>query len=118
MTSEKPLIGYGLSSTNYDIRAEELGNQTSSNGILAMSAMLGLPFLFVYLYFMSKGVKRIIQGSAANLCLPLIILFHCTEVYFYFPIALIFIINFKKEPTTHNHINIKRNCPSYNILNT
>ena len=97
MTTEKPIIGYGLSSTDYEKRADELGNKTSSNGILAMSAMLGLPFLFVYLYFMSKGIKRIIKGFAANLCLPLIILFHCTEVYFYFPIALIFILDFKKE---------------------
>lgn len=97
MTSEKPLTGYGLSSKDYDKRADELGNLTSSNGILAMSAMFGIPFLIVYLYYMTKGVKRIIKGFVANLCLPLIILFHCTEVYFYFPIALIFVLNFKPE---------------------
>lgn len=97
MTSEKPLIGYGLSSKDYEQRADELGNLTSSNGILAISAMFGLPFLFIYLYFMTKGVKRIIKGFVAYLCLPLIILFHCTEVYFYFPIALIFILNFKED---------------------
>lgn len=109
MTSEKPLTGYGLSSSDYDKRAYELGNATSSNGILAMSAMFGLPFLFVYLYFMTKGVKRIIRGLAANLCLPLIILFHCTEVYFYFPIALIFILNFKEEHIiTKENLNIEK----------
>lgn len=97
MTSERPIIGYGLSSKDYDRRADELGNLTSSNGILAMSAMFGLPFLLIYLYFMIKGIRRIIKGFVSYLCLPLIILFHCTEVYFYFPIALIFILHFKSE---------------------
>ena len=57
MISERPLVGYGIDSEDYDMRSLELNNRTSSNGVLAQCASLGLPIMFFYLITVFKTLK-------------------------------------------------------------
>ena len=95
MTIEKPLLGYGLASMEYQYRGKSLGNITSSNGLLFMSAQMGIPFLILFVLTIYINLKRIYPNKTI-LFLFYFLMLHVTEVYFYFPIALT--IFFLREP--------------------
>lgn len=89
MTIERPLVGYGLASMEAVNRGAELGNRTSSNGLLAMSSWIGLPFLLAYIWATYACLKPFYPRKT-GLVLFFVLMLHVTEVYYYFPVALVF----------------------------
>jgi len=94
MTIEKPIIGYGFLSSEYRSRGMYLGNRTSSNGLLAISSQLGVPFLLGVVLALYCSLKRYYPQKTL-LVLLLVLMLHTTEVFFYYPIAFIFLFNRK-----------------------
>lgn len=97
MSVEKPIWGYGINSFEFRSRGKSLGNSTSSNGLLAVSSQLGCPFLlFIILSLYIKLRKFYPQKTF--LVLIILLMLQATEVFIFFPIALIFVFaKIKKE---------------------
>ena len=90
LISEKPLWGWGIDSKTKARRNEELNNLTSSNGILAMTSQLGLLFLLFWSYYLIKKMKQFYHGKMITGAFFLFLFLNAFEVYWYFPVALIF----------------------------
>ena len=90
LISERPLWGWGIDSKSRARRNEELNNLTSSNGILAMTSQLGILFLLFWAYFLIKKMKQFYQGEMIIGAFLLFLFLNAFEVYWYFPVALVF----------------------------
>ncbi|WP_158278283.1 MULTISPECIES: O-antigen ligase [unclassified Fibrobacter] len=99
MTIERPFVGYGIVSNEFRQRGKVLGNVTSSNGPLAITSQIGIPFFLLLLFFNHKALKQL-HYKRAKLLLFMIILLNSSEVFFYFPLFFIFIFINK----THNEV--------------
>ena len=97
MTMERPFVGYGLASKEYDDRSWFMNNRTSSNGILFITSHIGIPFLLFYLLLVYYGIRRIYIKKIGIILFPVIVLLQTTEVFFYFPLSYIFIYKFNKK---------------------
>lgn len=91
MIGERPIFGFGQDSVEGRIRGNELGNITSSNGILQMISSLGLAFFLMYIYFLYQGIKKIFSQKVSFAILALFMFLQAFEVYWYFPVAFIFL---------------------------
>lgn len=101
LIEERPIYGYGVSSKEMTQRSNILGNYTNSNGILSMGSKFGLVFLFVYFLVLLIQLKKM-YGRKALFVFPLIMILNGFEVFFYFPIAYLFI--FKMKSSRDNYI--------------
>ena len=97
MTKERPFVGYGLASKEYDDRSWFMNNRTSSNGILFITSHMGIPFLLLYLIFIYHGIGRIYKKKIGIILFPIIVLLQATEVFFYFPLSYIFLYKFNQD---------------------
>ncbi len=97
MTMERPFVGYGLASKEYDDRSWFMNNRTSSNGILFITSHIGIPFLLFYLIFIYCGIRRICKKKIGIMLFPVIVLLQTTEVFFYFPLSYIFLYKFNQK---------------------
>ena len=97
MTKERPWVGYGLASKEYDDRSWFMNNRTSSNGILFITSHIGIPFLVFYLILIYSGIRRAYKKRIGLWLFPVIVLLQTTEVFFYFPLSYIFIFKFNPK---------------------
>jgi hypothetical protein len=94
MTMEKPIVGYGLLSNEFRQRGRDLGNLTSSNGLLSISSQMGIPFFVCILIALYSSLKKFFPKNTFLEELVVLSL-HSTEVFFYFPISFFFLFNRK-----------------------
>lgn len=97
MTFEKPIIGYGLGTKQWYKRSYELNNITGSNGILFMSSSLGILWLFIYIIFIVKAIKKMKLHIPTILILIIFLLLESNEAYVQVAISYLFIVQFAKE---------------------
>lgn len=97
MAIDRPLTGYGFGSEDYINMSFQLDNLTSSNGILATSASLGIWWLFFYLFFLYKGCKNQDVGIPVFITVLLVVLMQSNENYIEFPISYVFLFNFRRQ---------------------
>lgn len=108
MAIDRPFTGYGLGSTDYMDMSFQLDNLTSSNGILATSASLGIWWLFFYLFFLYKGIKKQEIGIPILITILLIVIMQSNENYIEFPISYVFLLSYYENS----------NRKKYDIINT
>lgn len=109
MTIERPFVGYGLASMEARTRGRALGDRTSSNGLLFMSSQVGLPFLLAYILATFFCLKSFYPRKTI-LVLIFVLMLHTTEVYFYFPISLVFFFCKKGQPDSLTYsMNVGKN---------
>lgn len=95
MVKDRPFTGYGIDSKDYQSKSAQLDNQTSSNGLLALSAKLGLPALFVFLLFSILNSLTNFSTKSTPFVIVLIVFIQLFEVYYYFPLSYVFMLPFK-----------------------
>ena len=97
MISERPLVGYGIDSEDYDMRSLELNNRTSSNGILALCASFGLPIMFFYIITAFKTLKlKNLHFNSVAACL-LFLFFNCFNGMIIHSIVWAVFLDYKRE---------------------
>lgn len=90
LISEKPIFGWGIDSKEMSRRNEEINNITNSNGIFALTSQFGIVFLLFWLYQLIIKMKRFFNNEMLIGALFLFLFLNAFEVYWYFPVALIF----------------------------
>ncbi|MDC2615285.1 MULTISPECIES: O-antigen ligase family protein [Bacteroides] len=99
MISERPLVGYGIDSEDYDMRSLELNNRTSSNGVLALCASFGLPIMFFYVITVFRTLKvKDLHFNNIAACL-LFLFFNCFNGMIIHSIVWAVFLDYKKENT-------------------
>lgn len=106
MIKESPLMGNGSVDTDeYKRKIINYGALTSdhgaSNGILVPMAVLGIPWILVFIYFSSKACKQLYNKVSWKYILFLILLIHTNEYFIFLPITYIYIFQFKKIPAKY-----------------
>ena len=97
MTYERPILGYGMDTKDFNRRSYLLDNVTGSNGILSLTSRLGIPFLLFYIFSIFINQRRNNTLFNSMVLTFLYILLNSTEVYWYFPIAYLSVIAFKNN---------------------
>ena len=90
LISEKPMCGWGIDSKEMERRNAELNNLTNSNGILALTSQFGILFFVFWSYHLIKKIRRYYNNEMVIGALLLFFFLNAFEVYWYFPVALIF----------------------------
>lgn len=96
MACEKPLTGYGYQTIEFEERAFRLGNRSSSNGILYISACAGIWWIVLYLISLYKGCRSVSITHPLFFML-IIILMQCNERFVELPISYLFLAPFMKN---------------------
>jgi len=90
MTYQKPLLGYGIASAEFAKTSRELGNKSSSNGLLAVTSQLGCIFLLLYLWALFNSVKKHYKKHTILVFLIFLML-QATEVFIFLPLSFVFL---------------------------
>ncbi len=96
---QRPLIGYGIFSTNMSLRFIQYGIENISNGMASYCCRVGIPAVAIFLYMMAKGIKRYLDlGWKSNL-LFIIFLLIClnTEGVFMNLFMMIYFFKWREE---------------------
>lgn len=96
MTMERPFVGYGMDTSEYQIRNESLNNLSASNGWLYTSATNGIPYLLLILFFIYKGIKRQENAMAPAVVMSILLISQCNEYIVFFPYTFMYIFKFNE----------------------
>lgn len=91
MALDHPFTGYGYNSEEFLEASMALDNQTSSNGLLRMSAVLGIWWLVLYLLFLWQFFRKM-HFPAYLFPMVAVILMQANEAYVQYPISYMFLI--------------------------
>lgn len=105
MSSERPLLGYGIGSKEFFERSIVLNNISSSSGILKFMACLGCVWLLVFLILVFKNMKRLYPPMQCVFFLVAFIALMNNEDYMEFPISHLFLFKFVSTQLKINNIN-------------
>lgn len=105
MTTERPLLGYGLGSHNYWQTSEKLGNTGNSAGLLVFSASFGVIWLFVFIVVIYIRIRQMGYEKESLLLLLSILLMQFNENYVEYPITSIFVFKFGSYLSYYKQIN-------------
>lgn len=94
MSLEKPLWGYGLGTVDFWKKSDLYGNTHCSSGLLTYTASLGFTWLFVFIIYLLKGIKKLHLGKSSLFLLFAVLLMQFNEKYIEYPISNILIFNF------------------------
>lgn len=94
MTWERPLLGYGLGSTEFWQLSDRYGNTACSTGLLTYSASLGITWLICFSCFLYAGIRRFNMGKASIILLIAVVMMQFNEKFIEYPITNIFIFKF------------------------
>lgn len=94
MTTERPWVGYGMDTRDYDNRNKSLDNLSASNGWLNASACNGILYLLLFLSFLYKGLKRQNNCKYPFLFFIVLVLSQCNEYLITFPYMFMYIFRF------------------------
>lgn len=95
MSLDRPLTGYGINSNDFKAKSKLLDNATSSNGLLAVSAQLGIWWLFLWMIVVYKACKRQKLGISPMIALIIVVLIQSNETYTQYPVSFIFLLTFR-----------------------
>lgn len=108
MALDRPLTGYGINSYEFNTKSKILKNATSSNGLLFVSAQLGIWWFFVWLIVTYQACKRQNLGINPLIVLLIIIMIQSNETYIQYPVSFIFLLTFRKENFEGGLINVTK----------
>lgn len=94
MTTERPILGYGLGTTEFWEMSDNYGNTACSSGFLTYSASLGFTWMLTFVFFVWKGVKRLKIGIGASFLFIAIIVMQFNEKFIEYPITNMFLFQF------------------------
>lgn len=94
MTTERPIIGYGLGSQNYVKRSIQVGNISSSNGILYITSSIGILWLFLFLFFTYKAIKKLHVDAPIIILIAAYFMLQCNERFIEHPISYILLLQY------------------------
>lgn len=94
MTLERPLLGYGIGTVEFWDMSDQYGNTSCSTGLLTYSASLGFTWMFVFVFFLWKGIQQMGFGKASVLLLVAVLLMQFNEKFIEYPITNLFIFRF------------------------
>lgn len=94
MAITRPFTGYGINTIEYSKQSYNLDNLTSSNGLLATCASLGIWWLCLYVYFMIKALKKMPLQIPISFSVLIILLLESNESYIDLPISYWYIVRF------------------------
>ena len=97
MTIERPITGWGVSSTDFQKRSLELNNITSSNGVLLLCAEYGILLALYFIITIYNNLGQFKINLPHSILLILIIILNSFEVFILFPLMYIFYLRFTKE---------------------
>lgn len=94
MISDSPIIGNGINSDTYNSKSEEYGNNTSSNGVLAAIASIGIGWLILYIIYCYKASKKIYNEVSPWIIICITLLIQTNENFSFMPFIYIFLYQF------------------------
>ena len=94
MTTERPLLGYGLGSVDFWKMSDLYGNTACSTGVLTYSASLGFTWLAAFVFFLWRALKRIEVGNVVFFFFVAIILMQFNEKFIEYPITNMLLFQF------------------------
>lgn len=95
MTLERPFVGYGIDTPEYEQRNKSLDNLSASNGWLFASATNGLVYLVLILVLLFKGIKRLPNCISPWVIFFVLIITQCNEYMICMPYLFMYILRFK-----------------------
>ena len=110
MTLERPLLGYGIGSVEFWDMSDQYGNTSCSTGLLTYSASLGFTWMFIFIFFLWKGILQMGFGKAAVLLLIAVLLMQFNEKFIEYPITNLFIFRFASYYDKSNQETIEDKC--------
>lgn len=87
MTLERPILGYGLGSYDFWKISDVYGNVACSSGFLTYSASLGFTWMFVFVYYVWRALKRLDMGNGTFFLFITFILMQFNEKFIEYPIT-------------------------------
>lgn len=102
---ENPLTGVGYQTEKLTRLSNFYGSITAANGWLNLSAENGIPFLFMLLICMYKGVKKMKPQIPPILIFLVLFLSQCGEHAVYYPYTYLFVFTYRsyiKESISNN----------------
>lgn len=99
---DRPIIGYGIRSDKYiqEYTLQTGRNAVNSMGVFVMVLYLGIPFTVLYYCFIYTQIKKRKFAFNNLIIFLIIIIFHSTEVFYVYPIASLFILDYAEEKET------------------
>lgn len=94
MTIERPILGYGLGTTDFWDISDNYGNTACSSGFLTYSASLGFTWMLTFVLFVWKGIKRLKIGIGGAFFFVAIILMQFNEKFIEYPITNMLLFQF------------------------
>lgn len=95
MAVEKPFSGYGIGTKEFYDKSFSLDNETSSNGLLQISAFMGIVWLFIYTFYVLKGMRIMNLGIPIFISVSIFYLLESNEAYVEYPISYLFVVKFR-----------------------
>ena len=102
MIQNKPILGYGIGTTEFWRYICNYGNCNTYSGILAYTASLGISWLLVYMTFLWKGCKQLKLGRGTICLVIAIVLMQFDEYFIEFPVSCVFLFKY----ASYNKINL------------
>ncbi len=94
MIMDEPLIGNGINSSQYISKSITYSNNTSSNGVLAAMAMVGVMWLILYFYYGKKACKKMCHKTHWLFFVLISLLVQTNENFSFCPIIYIFLYSY------------------------
>lgn len=94
MAIDRPFTGYGFGTSDFSTASDRHDNLTSSNGVLAMAARIGLWWIFLYIPFLVLCIRKLDEKIPVLLILSIILMMEFNEDFIEFPISYLFLMNF------------------------
>ena len=104
MISDSPILGNGIKSNIYNKKSEKYGNNTSSNGVLAAIASIGIGWLIFYIIYCYKASKKMYRDVSPIIIIGITLLIQTNENFSFMPFIFIFLFQFNSyENKVLNH---------------
>lgn len=94
MIINRPVDGYGLGSKVFAKQAESDMNYGNSNGLLHVTASLGILWLIIYLFFLYRSFGKLKLGLPPLLMIIPFLLLQCNERFIEYPISYVLLIQY------------------------
>lgn len=96
MAQEKPLIGLGVGTKQFEYYSLKYNNTSSCNGIMAHTASYGVFWLVIFLFCLFKNLKDLNLDVPILWLFIIILIMQANEPYIMYPVTNIFIFKFLK----------------------
>lgn len=97
MMLKKPFVGYGYNSQLYEAVSLRYGMDGTSNGLIGVAMMFGIPTLLIFVWLLVYNIKRTAWKIPLVLLLIFILMEEMTESCFFFPAMLFFFFRFRSD---------------------